>query len=155
VTFVASRQATEALKALLGAFERIEPAMWVVDLWSNEMRRFDVRGAYEPGACVCCGERKFEYLEGRGASATTQLCGRDAVQVTPSDRPTASIDLDAIAARLGEHGEVRRTKFMVRVDLVDAGRPLRLTVFPDGRTIVHGTDEPSAARAVCARYLGM
>jgi adenylyltransferase/sulfurtransferase len=31
---------------------------------------------------------------------------------------------------------------------------LSLTVFPDGRALVHGTTDPAAARSIYAKYVG-
>jgi molybdopterin-synthase adenylyltransferase len=30
-----------------------------------------------------------------------------------------------------------------------------LVIFPNGRAIIHGTDEPAVARSLYARYVGM
>ncbi len=98
--------------------------------------------------CLCCGERRFQFLEeGRGSSSTI-LCGRMAVQVTP-ERPLA-VDLAALAARLAPLGKVAQNGLVL--ELETGGR--RLVVFPDGRVLVMGTTDPAEARSLVARYLG-
>ncbi|MHC4995877.1 MAG: HesA/MoeB/ThiF family protein, partial [Planctomycetota bacterium] len=63
-SLVASAQATEALKILTGQWERVNRRLLSIDVYANSYRQIDVSGAYESGACVCCGERRFEFLEG-------------------------------------------------------------------------------------------
>jgi adenylyltransferase/sulfurtransferase len=55
-----------------------------------------------------------------------------------------------LAAKLQPLGKVSANDFLLRFE-VDQ---YRLTVFPDGRTIVGGTDDPAEARVVHARYVG-
>jgi adenylyltransferase/sulfurtransferase len=43
---------------------------------------------------------------------------------------------------------------MLRAEIVENGKPYRLSLFPDGRAIVHGTDESSVARSLYAKYIG-
>jgi adenylyltransferase/sulfurtransferase len=47
-------------------------------------------------------------------------------------------------------GAVTRNPFLLRL-AVDG---YQLTVFPDGRTIVSGTDDPAVARSLQAKYVG-
>jgi adenylyltransferase/sulfurtransferase len=47
---------------------------------------------------------------------------------------------------------VTSNPFLVRVNLFDAD--LELTVFPDGRAIVKGTEDRAVARAAYSRYVG-
>jgi hypothetical protein len=49
---------------------------------------------------------------------------------------------------------VKANRFMVRADVTDNGRRYQLTLFEDGRAIVHGTGEVQVARGVYARYVG-
>jgi adenylyltransferase/sulfurtransferase len=44
---------------------------------------------------------------------------------------------------------------MLRADITDNGKPYALSVFPDGRAIVHGTDEANVARSLYAKYVGV
>ena len=70
-------------------------------------------------------------------------------------RPAANFALKAndVSARLANAGETHATPYFVRCDLRDE-KPLRLTVFLDGRTIVHGTNDPARAKAIHAKYVG-
>jgi molybdopterin/thiamine biosynthesis adenylyltransferase len=152
-TIIASFEATEALKVLTGNFDRVCHTMLNIDLWDNTMTQLEVGAAYEQGDCACCKHRRFEYLDGMLGSGATALCGRDAVQLTHRQN-RSKLDLEAIAARLRPYGDVESSAFMLRADIVDNGKPYRLSLFPDGRAIVYGTDESAVARSLYAKYIG-
>jgi adenylyltransferase/sulfurtransferase len=44
---------------------------------------------------------------------------------------------------------------MLRASITDNGKPYTLSLFADGRAIVHGTAEASVARSVYAKYVGV
>jgi len=146
VAFAAARQAADALAVLMGRTDLIDGALLEADLWGGKLRRMPLAG-YKNPACPCCVLRRFEFLE-RGGSGDATLCGQDAVHVTPSGE--ASIDLDALAARLRAVGTVSRTRFMLRF----AVESYEVSVFPDARAIVRGTTRPEIARSIYARYVG-
>ena len=118
----------------------------MLDVWENSFDEVPLPDA-DP-ECPCCGQRRFDYLEGREGSRAWVLCGRDAVQVRgPAG---ATLDLDALASRLEPLGPVKRNRFLVRAD-IDAWH---LTVFADGRAIIGGTADPGVAKSIYARYIG-
>jgi adenylyltransferase/sulfurtransferase len=153
VAIVASFQVNEALKILTGNYRDVSTAMLSVDVWSNTFHQFKVAGAYEHGDCPCCRHRRFEHLEGRFSGATTTLCGRDAVQLRSAANGQKP-DLRTIADRLAPHATVKVNEFLLRANLTDAGKPYELTLFPDGRAIIKGTQQPNVARTIYARYIG-
>ena len=63
---------------------------------------------------------------------------------------SAPLSLEALEKRLQGAGTVTRNAFLLRLE-VDR---YRLTVFPDGRAIVGGTDDIAEAKTVYARYIG-
>lgn len=154
VTAVASFQVSETLKVLTGNFGRVCPTLLNIDLWTNTFMQLKVAGAYESGDCPCCKHGRFDYLDGRMGSGAATLCGRDAVQLTHRQSPGV-LDLDRVAARLREHGNVAANKYMLRANISDGGNAYTLSLFPDGRAIVHGTAEPNVARSVYAKYVGI
>lgn len=160
VALVASMQAASALKLLTGNIDALDRAMLSIELWDNEIRRMDVSGARRDD-CPCCGSGAFDYLEGGAGSATTSLCGRNAVQVSPmSDRNSDAreIDLNALATRLASFGEFKVTPYLLRGEFRQErgskGEPIELSLFPNGRAIFKGTSEPDVARTLYAKYLG-
>ena len=154
VTTIASFQVAETLKALTGNFDRVCRTLLNIDLWTNTIMQLKVASAYERGDCTCCKHGRFDYLDGRLGSGATTLCGRDAVQLTHR-QSSGGLDLDRVSARLHEHGNVVSNRYMLRANISDGGNAYTLSLFPDGRAIVHGTAEPSVARSVYAKYVGI
>jgi molybdopterin/thiamine biosynthesis adenylyltransferase len=154
VAMVASFQAAETLKILTGNYARVSPAFLNVDLWANTVSQLKVAGAYDCGDCPCCKHGRFEYLDGVLGSGATALCGRNAVQLTHKQN-TAVLDFDRIAARLRRRGNVTASRHMLRAGIVENGKPYVLSLFPDGRAIVHGTAEVGVARSIYAKYVGI
>jgi molybdopterin/thiamine biosynthesis adenylyltransferase len=150
---VANFETAEALKILTGNFDRVCPTMLSFDLWSNTLKQFKVARAYEQGDCPCCKHGKFEYLDGTLGSGAATLCGRNAVQLRHK-RDADGVDLEEIAGRLRAHGDVKVYAFMLRASLVDRDQAYELTLFPDGRAIVHGTHELNVARSLYAKFIG-
>ncbi|GAB4247396.1 MAG: molybdopterin-synthase adenylyltransferase MoeB [Thermoleophilia bacterium] len=144
VAVVGSLQANEVYKLLVDPEARNRDLL-TVDLW--DLRFETVQVARDPD-CPACGRGEFPFLEAEEEYAATSLCGRNAVQVVP--RPSTAVDLEALRARLAAVGEVRQNPFLVEVDV--EGKTI--TVFPDGRAIIKGTDDLSAARVLYARYVG-
>ena len=75
------------------------------------------------------------------------LCGRNAVQLS---HPGASISLDELAQRLEGVGQLTRNQFLLRLKI----EGYDLTIFPDARAIISGTDDIATARALYAKYVG-
>ncbi len=153
ITTIASFQVTEALKILTGNFAAVCRRMLHVDVWNNEFYQLDVAGADAGGECPCCSQRRFDYLEGRAGSSAAVLCGRGAVQLR--FRQSVEVpDLDALAARLDRHGEVDVNEFLLRARVRDGRKPYEIMLFPDGRAIIKGTQEPDVARGIYSKFVG-
>jgi len=120
-----------------------------ISLWDYNTTSVNIAGAKKRD-CVCCGQREFEYLKPQEGGLATSLCGRDTIQISPSEPWDA--DLNALAERLSASGRVERNKFLVRYYVTDA---LRLVIFQDGRVLVQGTNDVSTARSLYAKYIGM
>ena len=153
VGIVANFQVTEALKILTGNYERVSRSLLNLDVWANEIYQLKVTNAYEQGDCPCCKHRRFEYLDGKAGSSAATLCGRDAVQLR-HHQGIDGVNLGAIAKRLRGLGEVRSNEFMLRAVVEDRDERYEITLFPDGRAIVKGTDKPEVARSVYAKFVG-
>lgn len=149
VGVIASIEAAEALKILSGHRAAVSRRLTIVDLWENQIRRVDLARLRESGDCRVCQQGEFVWLSGERGSASAVLCGRNAVQISAAV-DGAAVSLEELAARLAGVGRVERNEFLLRL-AVDG---YLLTVFPDGRTIVGGTDDVATARTVHARYVG-
>ncbi|MCW8131391.1 MAG: thiazole biosynthesis adenylyltransferase ThiF, partial [Planctomycetota bacterium] len=108
--------------------------------------------------CPTCKRRNFEFLEGQGASTTSGLCGRNAVQINP--RNGSKLDLSGMAKTLGGTSGVTNitvNKFLLKFNAPGGDKPeegLEITVFPDARAIVKGTKQVPVARTAYAKYVG-
>lgn len=146
---IASLEVAETLKLLVGDESAVERGLLSVDLWSGDWRRVDLSRGRDPH-CPCCGQRNFEYLEGRRGSAAEALCGRNSVQIRPQG--PVGIDLERAAGRLASFGTVERRGDVVRLTMTQGS--LALEVHADGRLVVRGTGDPEEARSLVARLLG-
>jgi len=148
VHHVAAIQATEAIKLIVGDHNALNRNLINIDAWSLRFSRIDLSAARTPD-CPCCGRRDFEFLDGRRASEASVLCGRNAVQV----HIDAAVNLQKLASRLTGVPEltVRASDHLLRIAV---GSSYGIALFPDGRAIVKGTDQPETARTVLAKYLG-
>jgi molybdopterin/thiamine biosynthesis adenylyltransferase len=147
VAVIAALETVEGLKILLDKRDELLRSLVMVDLWSGEFERAQTQKGQT--ACPVCDEGRYALLEAERGSTTAVLCGRSAVQITP--RPPQPLDLAALAERLARVGEVSANQYLLRLEVEGC----QLTVFPGGRVIVKGTDDPARARALYARYVGV
>lgn len=147
IATVSATQIAEALKILTGNFGDLHRSLMQFDIWANDRQR--IKLAMPNPDCKCCGQRELEFLNAETPEFSAVLCGRDAVQISPS-RPTV-LDLKALAARIGGIAEVKQNEYLIRFT---AGEN-EITVFADGRAIVKGVDDISAARTLYSRFVGV
>jgi adenylyltransferase/sulfurtransferase len=153
VSIVASFEVAEALKILTGNYAQVSRTLLNFDLWQNEFHRLGVDKARDKSDCPACRRYTFEFLEGGAGSTADTLCGRNAIQLR--HRQTHEpMNFEELAARLEVYGEVRISEFLLRANITDGDKRYELSLFPDGRAIVKGTDSPAEARAAYARYVG-
>jgi adenylyltransferase/sulfurtransferase len=145
---VGAYQAIEAVKLLTGA---ASPAQLIrFDFWTTRTHVLSLADARRDD-CACCGQGRFDYLEVRASDAGVALCGRDAFQVRPGRG--GELSLATLAERLAGVGTVQRTAYFVRCTLRDPAG-VRLTVFPDGRSLIHGVTDLGRAKSIHARFVG-
>jgi molybdopterin/thiamine biosynthesis adenylyltransferase len=137
---------TEALKLLLQS-DKVSRAMFWMDVWENTSERIEL--PRQPD-CPTCGLHQYEFLDSLNGTSSASLCGRNAVQVR-SGRKHEKINLPDLAERLRPVGQVSFNEFLLRF-LVD---DYELTIFPDARAIIKGTDDEQVALSVYSRYIGM
>jgi len=154
VGVIAQFQVAETLKVLTGQFDRVSRSLLHLDLWANEIMPLKVDGSRDQADCPCCRHRRFDYLQGLAGSSATSLCGRDAVQLRPRGE-AGRVDFGALAARLRDRAEVDVNDFMLRARLVDRDQPFEISLFPNGRAIIRGTDDAGVARGIYAKYIGI
>lgn len=144
-SIVASIQCTEAVKILTGSSD-IRRTMLAFDIWNNEFDELEVEKNPD---CPVCVHEDYEYYGKTSGSRSTSLCGRNSIQVNPAGAP--AVDFDEIAAKWERCGDLRRTRYTLDLDTGTFG----IKLFPDGRAIISGTDDPAKARALYAEYVGL
>ncbi|HJO26771.1 MAG: thiamine biosynthesis protein ThiF [Planctomycetes bacterium] len=124
----------------------LEPALHQLDAWTGELRRLT---ATRRPDCPCCAAGEFPFLDREEPSPAITLCGRRAVQVfthrgrTP-DMVALSTSLTGLATNL------RRAGDLLRFEVEDTA----ITLFPDGRALIEGTEDTGQALALYDRYIG-
>jgi adenylyltransferase/sulfurtransferase len=149
VNVVASFEASEAIKILSGNRGAISRVLTVFELWDNRIRQVKLDSLKESTNCPTCNGREFPWLEGQRGSHTAILCGRNAVQLSFPGRDALS--LDQLAQKLAGIGQVTHNRYLLRFGVDD----YQLTVFPDGRAIIGGTEDIAEARTLYAKYIGI
>jgi adenylyltransferase/sulfurtransferase len=144
VGVIGSWAALEALKVLTGKVPHAELARF--DFWNNE-RQF-----LKPpkGRCRFCTDRVTEFLEARWSLKASPLCGLEGVQIRVN--PPGKLDLPALRARL----EARTHSPWKQSGLLLKGQegPDEITLFADGRALIHGPMPPERARSWYTEVVG-
>jgi adenylyltransferase/sulfurtransferase len=133
------------MKLLSGRGE-INRGMIMMDLWDNSFEQFGIAGRNPD--CPACGRGEYRFLNADAGSRSVSLCGRNAVQIT---NPGARVSLPEIAQRLKALGQVDVNDYLLRAHIDD----YEITLFPDGRAIIKGTEDPDLAKSLYARYIGV
>jgi molybdopterin/thiamine biosynthesis adenylyltransferase len=141
---IGALEAVEACKLLIGSPE-VRREVAYVDVWEGSLRT--VRVERSP-ACPACGQRKFEFLRASAHSSAASLCGRNSVQITPAADGT--VPLERLAQDLARAGTVSFNGFLLQF----GADGLELVLFPDGRALIKGTNNPEVARGFYAKYVG-
>lgn len=136
--------ALEALKILAGREPHLDLARF--GLWENE-RQF-----LRPPAqrCRYCSGRITEFLDARWTLKASALCGLEGVQIRVN--PPGNLDLEALRSRLQARTGApwQLTPLALKGD--DGG--CRITLFRDGRALIHGSMGPERARGWYSEVVG-
>ena len=146
INIVAAVQVTEALKLLTGHEDALHQSLMQFDVWRNEWRRISIgRPVTDCGTCAC---QEFATLAAGNSDFAAVLCGRHAVQVSPSQ--PAHLNLTMLGERLSAAGEVKLNDYLLRFRTGE----FEMTIFQDARSIIRGTDDVATARSLYARFVG-
>ena len=143
-SLIASLQVSDAVKILAGKPDALEPRLLAMDVWKNTIQSVSSRERNPD--CRACARRDFAFLAAKRRRPVS-LCGRNAVQVHERERP---LDLQKLRVALEPLGQVRANEYALRF----VCNPYEMTIFPDGRAIIKGTEDPALARSLYARYVG-
>lgn len=144
VDIVASFQAVEALKYLVGAHTAQRSGLLSLEVWQHQM--FTMKLGESTSDCPTCQLKLYPSLAIKENIIAT-LCGRDTVQIKGS----SSMDLELWAGKLNQIGRIYHNPFLLKIELPEGER---LVLFADGRVLVQGTEDVTRARTLYDRYIG-
>lgn len=147
IASISAIQVAEAIKILVGDFDSLHRSIVQIDIWQNDWRKIKLAGPNPD--CKTCGQRNFEFLDAESQEFSAVLCGRNAVQIAPP-KPV-DLDLPSFAANLSHVPDIKQNEYLVRFAIDE----YEITVFRDGRAIIKGTDNVSAARTIYSRFVGI
>ncbi len=147
IATVASYQVTEAMKILTGQPNKLHGKLLQFELWNHRIAHLKL-GAPDV-TCPSCAQRQFEFLTPHAGQLVVSLCGRNAVQIFPANK-TIALDFVSLAEMLSNLGEVSYNRYLLKF----AAEGYEMTVFPDARSIIKGTDDLAVARSLYAKYIG-
>ena len=149
VQMVIAHQTAEALKMLVEDWDAVRTTFVSFDLWRNQYTSLKMSKAKFAG-CLSCGEvQSYPYLDQENMTRTTVLCGRDTVQIRPSNY--GEVSLEKLAGQLSSLGyQVKGNPYLISVEM----GPERMVIFQDGRALFHGTKDLTHAKSVYQRILG-
>jgi molybdopterin/thiamine biosynthesis adenylyltransferase len=134
-----------ALKILSGNRDAVLRKLLQVDVWTGE--RSAITAEAPRADCPACGERQFPWLDGERGSKQAVLCGRNSVQLTPD----GAFDYLAARAQISKAAGVSNENDHLLRASCDG---LEVTLYRDGRALVHGTSDASRARALYTKLVG-
>lgn len=149
VNMVASHQTTEALKLLVGDEENRRGKLVSFDLWKNQYSSIKM-DRLKNNACPTCGTNPvYPYLSAEMETKAAVLCGRDTVQIRPSE--TKQFSFAQVAERVKPLADAfLENPFLMSFTFGEH----RIVLFKDGRALIHGTKDISEAKKIYHRYVG-
>lgn len=149
VQLVAAHQAAEALKLLTGNTASLRPSFLTFDLWRNQHHEMDVSAMRNPTCPSCGSQPTYPFLAATNRMKAAVLCGRDTVQLRlASALPLTLNQLAAALSRLD--GKLERNPYLLSYSFGDK----RMVFFPDGRILIHGTDNLTEAKRLYHSIIG-
>ncbi|ASK63913.1 thiamine biosynthesis protein MoeB [Virgibacillus phasianinus] len=146
---VVVQQTTEALKIVTENWSVLQNKLVSYDLWKNEQVAMDI-SVMKNTECTTCGSQPtYPFLSYENQTKTAVLCGRNTVQIRPSNMEERN--LEKIAETLyGLGRKVKRNPFLLSF-IIDEKR---LVLFKDGRALVHGTNDVAKAKTLYHQFFG-
>ncbi len=142
-SLVGAVQASLSLRYILSG--ESDGYLYALRGWRPGIERFRVH--QRPG-CPACSQGRFVHLEAK-TRIVTQLCGNETVSVDPL--LSQDLSLEDLARRLSKTGKVRLTSHVLLFETP----AYRMTIFPDGRAIIKGTDDEGIASSIYDRYISL
>lgn len=148
VQIVAAFQVTSALKLING--HEVPPMLQSIDIWENDRAEINAGSLRNPLCPTCGTDATFPYLSYENQTRTDVLCGRNTVQLRPGLGRTLP-PLEQLSEQLkGRAKDMIQNPYLLSCSFEE----YRMVFFKDGRTLIHGTNEPAKARIIYDRIVG-
>lgn len=149
VNMVTSHQTTEVLKLLVGDEENLRSKLVSFDLWKNQYSAINME-RLKNDACPTCGTNPvYPYLTAEKETKAAVLCGRDTVQIRPTNGTQISFE------QISERVKPLADAFLENPFLMSFTFGMhRIVLFKDGRALIHGTKDIAEAKKIYHRYVG-
>ncbi len=139
-TLIASIQATEAVKLIIG--EKPRKTLLYINLWDNTWREISIKKRKN---CEVCEKHLYPHLTGEKRLITTSFCEGNRVQITPPVRTS---------------GLVKHLNETAGAEIVDGKAVLReegleILIYDDGRAIITGTSDENEAKKIYQKYVSI
>jgi adenylyltransferase/sulfurtransferase len=132
------------LKLILGVDDSLGK-LFKLDVWNGRTTTLTIE---KNGDCPACAHGRYPFLDAERTAWTTRMCGRNAIQITPSE--PSNLDLDEMARTLARSVDTDYNGLLLTVKKA----PYEIVLFPDGRSMVKGTDDEVEARTILAKIIG-
>ncbi|WP_102348525.1 ThiF family adenylyltransferase [Bacillus sp. Marseille-P3661] len=148
-SIVASYQATETIKLIVGDKQHSNSNLEQFDIWLNDDMSMELTNS-KNDQCTACVHGKFEFLSSTSSHSEdySTLCGRNTVQISPKIEST--IDLEQMEKTLAQIGKVERNPFLLKFHV----NTITIVLFKNGRVLVQGTEDITEAKSLYHKYIG-
>ena len=146
VQIIGSIQAMEAIKWLTHQSDALSDKLIQYDVWQHSLLKFDIAHSKQK-ECPICAKHQYEELSKPYEEVNDAvLCGRNTVQIAYSfhHEQHKSIILNRLAAKY----KVIQNKYVTKIQYDEN---MQLTLFHDGRCLVHGTNQIEEAKSLAAK----
>jgi len=149
ISHVTSLQFTEAIKILVGDHAALKQELYFFNLWNNTQLNLPVP---IQNNCPTCQKHHFPIMNGEKENIVKSICGKNAVQLYNSSVNKDFIALQAVRLM----GYVKaKSNFHLEVNSTFQDDDYSVSLFPDGRLVVEGTDNEIRAKQVVSETLGV
>jgi len=145
VNVVTSLQVTEAIKYLTGNEDILTYQLTSFDMWDGTLT--NIKFTKPDPQCKTCQLKTYPSLNEKESFEETVLCGRNTIQLQHHDH----FNLQEWQKRFSKIAEVFMTPFLLKVKLEE---DIAFVLFPNGRLLIQGTEDPTKARSLYDRYIG-
>lgn len=155
ISTVASLQYTDAIKLITQQPMTLSRSIHSIDIWNNTYHKLSFGKSQI--SCPLCNKGEFAFLNSTKKSSSSTLCGQDAVQVIPKNLLSKEMYSKVKNKLKNENVIISKNdifKIMLNHESRIQKKPIKITIFQNGRAVIHGTTEPNYAESIYKKYVG-